>query len=149
MISTVWLETENMWNHKKLALKYSWNNNKWIYFQRILVIWNHCVTSYRQVQVVSSILSTYMPDIWKLNANKSTQTHFPAQAVATASQPALARRLLLLLTAGVAEPLGKLRYLQTFFWPRFYIVVLGMIFFFISTNSFFPIFKCDELATHF
>ena len=39
------------------------------------------ITSYRQVQVVSSIVSTYMPDIWKLNVNKSTQTHFPAQAV--------------------------------------------------------------------
>ena len=63
------------------------------------------ITSYRQVQVVSSIVSTYMPDIWKLNVNKSTQTHFPAQAV-LASQPALARRLLLLLTTGVAEPLG-------------------------------------------
>ena len=27
-----------------------------------------------------------MPDIWKLNVNKSTQTHFPAQAVT--EQPA-------------------------------------------------------------
>ena len=27
-----------------------------------------------------------MPDIWKLNVNKSTQTHFPAQAVT--DQPA-------------------------------------------------------------
>ena len=31
----------------KSALKNSWNHIKWIYFWRVLVIWNHCALGFR------------------------------------------------------------------------------------------------------